>query len=136
MAEKFDAVLSDYRLELRRDLLMVRHTHRIGASADADDLFRNGDFMLLDDLIILDDIDRCLRGYKGYAVELVILEIAVSDLDDALAAEALAVQVAADGNLVGRFCQMQDFNHLEKIFRRDVVKHGAVLDGVDYELSC
>ena len=136
MAEKFDAVLSDYRLELRGDLLMVRHTHRIGASADADDLFRNGDFMLLDDLVVLYDVDCGPGGDKGYAVEFVIFEITVGDLDDAFAAEALAVQVAAYSDLVGRFCQMQDFHHLEKIFRRDVVKHGAVLDGVDYELSC
>ena len=81
MAEKIDAAVVHYCLEAGSYLLMVRHAHRIGAFSYADHLLRDGNLVLVDDFVVLDDIYGGLRSDEGYAVQLVVLEIAVSDFD-------------------------------------------------------
>ena len=100
MAEKIDTVTLDYSLEASGYLLVVGHAHRVGAFADAYNLLGDGNLVFLNDLVVLDDVDGGLRGDEGYAVQLVIFEIAVSYLDDAFAAESFALKVASYGYLV------------------------------------
>ena len=72
---------------------MVGHAHRIDASDYAADGLRYGQKLFLHDLEVPDDVDAGIGSDERYLVQLVIPEESFRNLDDALAAHGLAVQI-------------------------------------------
>ena len=122
--------IEDFHLGWNR--LVVGDTLRIGALDDADDLLGVLDVLLLDNLVILDDVERDVGGDDAETTDFLIGEIAVGNLDDSLSTEGDRIEVGTDGDGARMVVEVEDLNDLERHVGRDMVDDGAVLDGTDF----
>ena len=93
-----DAECLIYCVEDGSHRLIVGDALRVVALHDALQCVWSLDRLLLHDLVVLDDTQTDVRGYNGEAVDFLVCEILVGNLDDALLANLLGRQVVADGD--------------------------------------
>ena len=119
-------------LHLGGDGLVVGDTLGIGALDDADDLLGVLDILLLDNLVILDDVERDVGRDDAESADFLVGEVAVGNLDDAFAPEGDGIEVGTDGDSARVVVEVEDLDDLERYVGRDMVDDGAVLDGTDF----
>lgn len=91
--------------------LVVGDALGVGTLHDAAQLVGQHQFALLHHLVVADDVQLHVGRHDGDAVDFVVAEELVGDLDDALLAQLLAVEVEADGDVVVHVLQAQQRHH-------------------------
>ena len=107
--------------------LVVGDALGVGTLHDAVQLVGQAHLTLLHHLVVADDVQLHVGRHDGDAVDLVVAEELVGNLDDALLAQLLAVEVEADGDVVVHVLQAQQRHHGKQFFGGDMVDDGAVL---------
>ena len=108
--------------------LVVGDALGVVALDDVDEVVRQGDVEFLDHLIVSDDVDHDIWCDDSDAVECLLGEDKVCDLDDTLLAHAVAVEVVADGDAdLGEVFESEQVDDLKQRLGGDMVDHSAVL---------
>ena len=123
-----DALHLVYGVEEGLHRLVVGDALRVVALYDALQCVWSLDRLLLYDLVVLDDTQTDVRGYNGEAVDFLIGEILVGNLDDALLANLLGRKVVADGNRSIHLLQLEQIHYLIGFLGWYMVDYGTVLD--------
>ena len=84
-------------------------------------------------VVIVDAVNRGVRRVQRQLVNLLVGQESVLDLDQVFAAHLARRQVQADGDALVGFGQFEQRQQLKAHLRRDVVNHGATLDGFNLE---
>ncbi len=99
---------------------------RVVAFHDALQRIRSLYGLLFYDFVVLDDTQSDVRRHHGEAVDFLIGEILVGNLDDALLANLLGWQVVADGNRSVHLLQLEQIHYLIGLFGWYMVDYGTV----------
>ena len=74
-----------------------------------------------------DDIQLYVGSHHGNAVDFIVCEELVGNLNDAFLAQLLALEVETDGDVIAHLLQTEEGYHGEKLFGGYVVDDGTVL---------
>ena len=85
------------------------------------------------DLVILDDVDGCIRREDGDAGAVLFGEEDLLDFDDVFESTGSAFEIEADGDLVPLLLEFEEADDFEGLAWGDVVDHGSVFDRRDGE---
>ena len=96
--------------------LVVGDALRVVALHDALQRIRSLDGLLFYDFVVLDDTQSDVRSNDREAVDFLVGEILVGNLDDALLANLLAWQVIADGDRSVHLLQLEQIHYLIGLF--------------------
>ena len=116
-------------VETCRHGLVVGDALGVAAAHDSYELGRQRDTLLLHDVVVADDAKGEVGTDDGQLVQLLVAEVFVGNLDDALATHVLALEIVADGDGGGDVLQVQQADDLKKLVGWYVVDDGAVLNG-------
>lgn len=100
MASQFEVLFIDY-VKLGGNLLKVGDALGVHTLDDVVDMVGNFSLYLVDDIVVVDVDDGGVRSNQSNLVGIFFGEVFVFDLDDAFAAEFLAVEVVANQYFVG-----------------------------------
>ena len=122
-----DAECSVYGMEDGGHWLVVGDTLRVVAFHDAFQRVRSSDRFLLHDFVVLDNTQSDVWSDNGEAVDFLVSEIFVSNLDDSLLANLFGRQVVADGDRGVHLLQLEQVDNLICLFGRYMVDYGSIL---------
>ena len=108
-------------------------TVAVRADQHAVDAIRQARAGFADHFILVDAVDGGVRRVQRQLVDLLVGQERVLDFNQVLAAHLAGRQVQADGDALVRFGQFEQRQQLKAHLRRDVVNHGATLDGFNLE---
>ena len=125
---------SIYSVEDSCHRLIVGDTLRIVAFYDAFECIRSLHGLFLHDFIVLDDTQTNVWSNYREAVNFLISEILVGNLDDSLFADFLGRLVVADSDRSVHLFQLEQVDNLIGLLGWYVVDYGTVFDSRNYEL--